>query len=157
MIIGGLSRALFLEYKTMNSLLAPEDASAARVISRVLSASLGDGESHVELTKPVVMAFKTDTVSQSWVIENPSITCTDDVDVYFVYKKLFCAKCFRNSQHAVKIGRDWNDFNGLFIVVWYYAEVYGNTIYISIVTESTIWRSFLQAKTVGMVYIIGAP
>ncbi|WAR24928.1 AGRL2-like protein [Mya arenaria] len=63
---GGVSRAVFLEYRTFGGLLEPEQSadvtSERRVASRVLSATLGGTEGQVQLTEPVIIAFKTEKV-----------------------------------------------------------------------------------------------
>ncbi|XP_052777057.1 adhesion G protein-coupled receptor L3-like [Mya arenaria] len=60
---GGISRAVFLEYRTLGGLLEPQQpadvTSERRVASRMLSASLGGTEGEVQLTEPVIIAFKT--------------------------------------------------------------------------------------------------
>ncbi|XP_052777119.1 adhesion G protein-coupled receptor L1-like isoform X1 [Mya arenaria] len=63
---GGVSRAVFLEYRTFGGLLEPDPSadvtSERRVASRVLSATLGGTEGQVQLTEPVIIAFKTEKV-----------------------------------------------------------------------------------------------
>ncbi|XP_052777060.1 adhesion G protein-coupled receptor L4-like isoform X2 [Mya arenaria] len=63
---GGVSRAIFLEYRTFGGLLEPQQSadmrSERRVASRVLSATLGGTEGQVKLTEPVIIAFKTEKV-----------------------------------------------------------------------------------------------
>ncbi|WAR24926.1 AGRL2-like protein [Mya arenaria] len=63
---GGVSRAIFLEYRTFGGLLEPQQSadmrSERRVASRVLSATLGGTEGQVKLTEPVIIAFKTEKI-----------------------------------------------------------------------------------------------
>ncbi|WAR24907.1 AGRL2-like protein, partial [Mya arenaria] len=63
---GGISRAVFLEYRTFGVLLEPQQPadvrSERRVASRVLSATLGGTKGQVQLTEPVIIAFKTEKV-----------------------------------------------------------------------------------------------
>ncbi|XP_052777058.1 adhesion G protein-coupled receptor L2-like [Mya arenaria] len=153
---GGISRAIFLEYRTFGRLLKPHEpvdvTSERRVASRMLSATLGGREGQVQLTEPVIIAFKTEKVdgveryqhkcsfwnyslgfSGSWSQKGCALDKTNDTHTL--------CRCDHLTSFAVLMDIHKTEIKGVHAVVLSYITYTG--IFISVICCFFSWLTFV--------------